>query len=448
MVSERLHVIRDDVLVGVLDRGDDERLQFTFSEHAVDVAEGNVLVSASLPVRRQPYSEGELLPFFEGLLPEGLPRERLARRLRLEPNDVFGFLREIGLDCAGAFSIVPEGFDAALARQEGVEWLSEEELAAKIRELAARPLAVEPERDIRISLAGAQDKMAVVVEEGRIGLPRGTTPSTHILKPASQVLREGPRAMRLAYPALVANEAFCMKLSHLTGLRTAAVDVVSIAGAPALLIERYDRERNAAAKVLRIHQEDFCQALGIASRKKYQKDGGPGLPEFLELLQRHSTMVTEDEPELISRVAFNYAVGNADAHAKNFSILYPGSRVRLAPAYDLISTHVYDQLSHDMATSINRMFDIRAIEPIYWQKELTQLGLRQRFYAGRLADLAERIGAALPAALDWINEKELADRRVDAIAQLVRRRLRVLRGISALPPPTVPTKGDGRGEGL
>jgi len=226
VVSERLSVVYETQVVATLQRDEDGTLELTYSDLARDVAEGRVLLSASLPVRREPYRGAVLMPFFEGLLPEELVRQRLAARLRIEAGDVFGFLREIGRDCAGAFSIIPEGVDPVAAEGEGVAWLSQDDLAEAIRDLAARPLGVEPDQDIRISLAGAQDKLVVVLADGRVGLPRGTTPSTHILKPASQVAI-GRRA-RPAFPALVSNEAFCMKLAELSGLAVPPVDLMMI----------------------------------------------------------------------------------------------------------------------------------------------------------------------------------------------------------------------------
>jgi serine/threonine-protein kinase HipA len=430
-VTERLLVVYEAEVVASLERQDDGRLKLTFAERVIEDAEGRVLLSASLPVRREPYTESDLMPFFDGLLPEEQVRQRLAIRLRLEPNDAFGFLREIGRECAGAFSIIPEGIDPVAAGQEGVAWLSEDALATTINDLAARPLGIETAMDIRISLAGAQDKLVVVIDNGRIGLPRGTTPSTHILKPASQV-RSG-RSRNRAFPGLVPNEAFCMKLAELSGLNVAPVEMKLIDMEPAIIIKRYDREHFEGG-VRRLHQEDFCQALGVLPYRKYEKDGGPGLPQYLNLIGRYSSRVVDDEPELIDRVAFNYTIGNADAHAKNFSLLYPELGVaRLAPAYDLISTHVYSQLTHDMATSINGTYDSRAIEAVHWRKEIVRLGLREQLYSGRLADLADRIEAAVPDALAWIEDGNMDNTKVQAVAALVRRRAGVLRGIKDSP---------------
>jgi serine/threonine-protein kinase HipA len=432
-MSERLSVVYETQIVATLERKDDGLLELTYTDLALEIAEGRVLLSASLPVRREPYSGGAALaPFFEGLLPEEPVRQRLAVRLRVDASDVFGLLREIGRECAGAFSIIPEGMDPVAAESEGVAWLSQDDLAAVISDLAARPLGVEPGEDIRISLAGAQDKLVVVVTDGRVGLPRGTTPSTHIIKPASPVAIG--RRRRPAFPALVSNEAFCMKLAELSGLDVPSIDLMIIDREPALIVARYDRDASRDP-IRRLHQEDFSQALGVPAYRKYEKDGGPGLSAYFELIRRFSSRVVDDEPALIERVAFNYIIGNADAHAKNFALLYPELAVaRLAPAYDLVSTHVYGQLTHDMATSINGIYDSRAIQPVHWQKEFVRLGLKERLYAERMNDLAERVDAALPKAIAWVAEKGVHNRLVESIADLVTKRLPIIRRVHQLPP--------------
>ena len=302
-------------------------------------------------------------------------------------------------------------------------------MAETVAELATRPLAVEPGEDIRISLAGAQDKMAVVVEGDQIGLPRGTTPSTHIVKPSSTV-RRGRRGRDLAYPALVANEAFCMTLARESGLTVPDVRVMDIDGEPALLISRYDRDwRNG--QVERVHQEDFCQALGVPGRLKYEKNGGPDVGRYLALLGRWSADVADDVAQLVDLIAFNYLIGNADGHAKNFSLLHRNG-LRLAPAYDLLSTHVYSHLTKEMGTSINGMFDSRAIKPIHWRKEIERLDLSVRLYARRLANLADRVEHGAPSARAQFEGGSVADKQIEQIIGLIRERATVLRSIQEL----------------
>ncbi len=418
-MTERLWVVRDGVTIADLER-DDGGLALRFRPEVVARATGAPILSVSLPVRAEPYADAELLPFFAGLLPEGLVRERLALRFRLDVSDVFGFLRAIGRDSAGALSIVEEGTDLAAEREAGVAWLSDEQLAQRVADLGTRPLADEPDAGIRISLAGVQDKMAVVVDGDRIGLPRGTTPSTHILKPASTE-RRGRRGDKPAYPSLVANEAFCTVLAARANLRVASVEIRAIDGAPALLIARYDRA-GAGTQATRIHQEDICQALGIAPDRKYEADRGPGLNDYLQILRRWSVDVLADQQELMDRVAFNYLVGNADAHAKNTSLLHGVEGIRLAPAYDLLSTLAYGHLSPAMAVAINGMYDGDALRAVHWRKSFRQLGLNEALYGNRCAALAARVTEVLPGAREQLRLWGVGNGVLDGIASRVAER--------------------------
>jgi len=320
MPAERLWVVRGDDVVADLDRAEDRTLSVKYRAAIVDREPGAPVLSVSLPARTETYNAAELLPFFDGLLPEGRARDRIAAERRLDPSDTFGMLREIGRDNAGALSIVPEGTDLVAVREEGVVWLTDEELLREIDRLAERPLAVNPAQGIRISLAGVQDKMAVVrTADGHVGLPRGTQPTTHILKPASTE-RRGRRDDRLAYPGLVANEAFCSLLGRRAGLTTTNVEVRDVAGETVLYSERYDRTV-VDGTIQRLHQEDFCQALGLRTDAKYEAHGGPKVADYLKLLANWSSNVPVDQAEIVDRVGFSYLVGNADAHAKNHSLL-------------------------------------------------------------------------------------------------------------------------------
>lgn len=425
MPAERLWVARGEEVVADLDRDDMHRLSLRYRTEVVDQGEGGTpLLSVSLPVRREAYDEPALLPFFEGLLPEGTIRDRLARRFRLDPADAFGLLREIGRDCAGAFSLVPEGEDLHALSRGDVRWLDDQALAHEVASLADRPLADEPEEGIRISLAGAQNKMAVVIRGGRIGLPLGMTPTTHIIKPASVELR-GRRDQRLKYPSLVANEAFCTVLARRAGLRAVIVSVMTIDEVAALVIERYDRT-GSGDQVERIHQEDFGQALGVRPIFKYEEDGGPGLERYLELVTRVSADVLADQPELLDRIGFNYTVGNEDAHMKNFSVLHAREGTRLAPAYDLLSTFVYPDLKKSMAVSINGMHDSRALQPVHWSKEFRRLHVSERLYATRFADLADRVQAAIGPARAEVEGWRLGNGTLDSLVALVNERVGML----------------------
>jgi serine/threonine-protein kinase HipA len=204
---------------------------------------------------------------------------------------------------------------------------------------------------VRLSLAGAQEKLAIHRSPQGISIPLGGAPSTHILKPAIE-----------RFGGLIHNEAFCMNLARLIGLSVAPVEVGNIEGIDYLLVERYDRRWEAdgepiGQRLKRIHQEDFCQALGIVPERKYQNEGGPSLKESFVLLRECSSSPVLDLNALLDAVIFNALIGNHDAHGKNFSMIYSGGKTRMAPLYDLLCTTLYTELSTKMAMKVGGEYD-------------------------------------------------------------------------------------------
>lgn len=418
MGTERLGVLLHRQPVALLERGTGGHLQLSY----LPTVDARDALSLSLPVRTEPYDESQLLPFFDGLLPEGRVRDQLATRFRIEPGDVFGLLREFGRECAGAVTVVPEGEAESPASSE-VRWLTDEELAQTIADLEVRPFADEPSDNVRISLAGTQGKLVVIIgPDGQVGLPRGATPSTHILKPQPKVLR----GSRLAYPEIVANEAFCMVLATRAGLATAEVGIRRIAQEPVLVVRRYDRTPGGQ----RLHQEDLCQALGVPSRLKYEADGGPGQREYLVLLTRHSADPLEDRLALLERIALCYLIANDDMHAKNFALLYT-PKVRLAPAYDLLSTGIYPHLKREMGAAVNGMYDAEQLRAIHWRKHFKRVGVSEELFAARFASLARRVVAAVPRARAQISEWDIASGTTDKIVAIIERRAARLAELAA-----------------
>jgi serine/threonine-protein kinase HipA len=300
----------------------------TFSYTAEWIKAGYPPLSQSLPLTGE-YTERNVKAFFGGLLPEGELRKMLALELQVSDENDFSILEHVGGDCAGAVSLYVPG--KAPKKGEGrVDWLDNDGVASLTRELPERPMYAGPEDEYRLSLAGAQDKLPVVVgDEMRIGLPRGGRPSTHILKTPIEHL-----------PATVLNEAFCLRVGSRLGLNCANAEPHRVNGAEMLLVERYDRaERDA--KTVRLHQEDFCQALAIESSHKYENEGGPKLVDCVELLRRVSKTPARDLPRFLDAWALSYLAGNHDAHGKNYSLLYDESGPALAPTYDVLSTIVY-----------------------------------------------------------------------------------------------------------
>ena len=278
---------------------------------------GAMPLSQSLPLRKERFKGKECRGFFAGILPEESKREIIARNLGISARNDYAMLEQIGGECAGAVTFIPAGGPLP-ERNYGYRKLSEKELAAILRELPKRPLLAGDE-GIRLSLAGAQDKVAVRIEDGQVSVPLGGAPSTHILKPAVE-----------RFEGVVFNEALCMRLAAAAGLPAAGVETRSVDGVDFLLVERYDRYHRqvpGAEPVLeRLHQEDFCQAQGIVSEMKYQKEGGPSLKQCFGLLREVSSAPVIDLARLLDAVIYNYLVGNNDAHGKNFSLLYKAGK--------------------------------------------------------------------------------------------------------------------------
>lgn len=302
---------------------------------------GATLLSTVLPARNEPFGAEATGAYLDGLLPDGARRERIARELGVDPGDACGLLAEIGGDCAGAVSFRPQGVEPP-AEAAPPAWLTEDELEELIGAQPPRRL-FDPasERRMRASLAGLHHKLALVREEGsgRWGWPGPGLPSTHIVKPETG-----------EFPDLAANEHFCTEVARCAGLAVAHTEHVLIAGRPCLVSRRFDRVGSGAGAT-RIHQEDLCQALGFPPPGRAAtpfapagEEEGPGFAEACGLLE---ALGRRDEVRvLLTAAIFNYALGNGDAHGKNFALLHGEGGPSLAPLYDLSSTVVYDLPVH------------------------------------------------------------------------------------------------------
>ncbi len=371
----------------------DGRQEFQYHETWCDAIDG-FAISLALPRRREPFGNRETRAFFGGLLPDDEVRKRLARHLQVSWHNEFALLAEVGRECAGALALWPPELRPTVPGRQPPQPIDDVALARLLRDLPQRPLLAGGE--LRLSLAGAQDKIAVVVHGGAIALPPVGMPSTHILKvPIAN------------FAATVANEFFSMQLAAAAGLVTPPTSMRIVDGMPILLVERFDRVRTPDGIVQRRHQEDFCQALGVPPELKYQAEGGPGLPAIFELLTAHSTRAALDRLALLQMVFFHFLLGNADAHAKNFSLLLGVDHVRLAPVYDAMCTLVYPSLSSRLAMKIDKHFEFDEITVEHWEAFARTVGLapgmvRRRLeeLAATLPDLARSVAARHPEIAD------------------------------------------------
>lgn len=280
-------------------------------------------LSVSLPLREVPFEKDAPYPYFTNLLPEGNVLSALAGRLGIAETDKFGLLKAIGGDCAGAVSLYPEGVEPPDPDAYDYEFLTPGGLQHKIQELNNNPFLAADEK--RLSLAGAMEKLPVCFRDGRICLPLNSAPTTHILKPPVETLQ-----------GIVTNEAYCMTLAKGMGLDVPKVQIIRINEMPVYLIERYDRVEKDG-HIIRLVQEDFCQVLNLVPQQKYDLSFG----QCFDAIRTHCANPIQESRKMLSLILFNGLIGNSDGHAKNISLLHDEGGTRLAPFYDLVSTHYY-----------------------------------------------------------------------------------------------------------
>ncbi len=409
-MTRALSVWWDRTLAGTLriDRHGD--LSFAYGQAWLDDP-ARPPISQSLPKRAEPFNRRETRPFFAGLLPEEAQREAVARSLGISEGNDFRLLEALGGDVAGALTLWPEGeTPPAQPETSTAHPLSEIELVEILDALPKRPMLAG--RDgLRLSLAGAQQKLPVVLVDGRVALPQPGQPTTHILKP--------PIAR---FPVTTENEAFAMRLAEAVGLKVAAVEPRHVAGRPFLLVERYDRTIDADGRVRRLHQEDFCQALGIPSEQKYASEGGPVFKDCFDLVRRACTPPAPSLLALLDAAIFNVILGNADAHGKNFSLLYAGGKVSLTPLYDLLCIVAYPELSPKFAMRVAKRATLEEFRPDTWEQFAENVGIGAPHTRRRVRALAEAVTEQAPRLVAALGEFGLDAAALGNFSDIVRAR--------------------------
>ncbi len=377
--------------------------EMSFSYDAAWLADTAVpAVSASLPKQVAAFGRRACSPFFGGLLPEEAQREMVAKLLGVSKGNTFSLLKALGGDVAGALTLWPEGETPPAdyipdAHHHTVDTLDDARLIALLDALPTRPFLAGTD-GLRLSLAGAQSKIPLVIHQGRIALPAPGQPTTHILKPPI------PR-----FQATTENEAFAMRLAAAMGLDVAPIEARVVAGRSFLLIQRYDRTMGADGKTRRLHQEDFCQALGVESERKYASEGGPNFKACFDLVRRVAHRPAVDVLKLLDAAIFNLLIGNCDAHGKNFSLLYGVNGVVLAPLYDLLSTAAYPELSPKLAMKMGKCATLEDIDPSAWRKFASDAGLAAPYVQRRVIELAEKLIHCGPPVVAPLCQRGLAE---------------------------------------
>ena len=403
-----LDVYLNDDLAGQLAQSADGRLSFSYAPAFLQRATAGI--SLSLPLRDAPFAGRETRAFFSGLLPEESVRARLAACLGISEKNTFALLREVGGECAGALALYPQDGQPPAISGDEVETLDDARLGEILTLIKRRPMLAGDD-GYRLSLAGAQDKLAVGLRGGQVVLLKGGQATTHILKPIIDHIADSAH-----------NELFCMRLAKRVGIDVPHVDIHFVNNTPYYLVQRYDRAIRDDGSVARIHQEDFCQASGIPPELKYEREGGPGIADCLGILARYGARPAADQTRLRQRVIFNYLIGNADAHGKNLSLLYSGAKPELAPAYDLLGTAVYPDLSDKMAMKIGGKYKPDEVFLRHWHRLVPDTRTAQAALNRELKNMATAATENAIALKRELNAQNITSPVFDTIQQVIEAR--------------------------
>jgi serine/threonine-protein kinase HipA len=398
-----LNIFIGSHLVGQLIRESSGAVSFTYDADWLDW-EHAMPISLSLPLRPDRYIGRPVMAVFENLLPDNDDiRKRVAEKVGAEGIDAYSMLAQIGRDCVGAMQFLPEGEEPTSQNGLTGNPLTETQVEALLNDLERNPLGLRKESGFRISVAGAQEKTALLWHDNQWIEPTGTTPTTHIIKPQIGKL---PNGMDLSDS--VENEHFCLKLLEGFGLPVAKTEIANFGAQKALVIERFDRRRTKDGRLIRLPQEDCCQALSVPPTTKYQSDGGPGIVEISKLLQR------SDEPRLDQMNFFKanilfWLMGATDGHAKNFSIaLTPAGRFQMTPLYDVLSvqpmldTHQLNRKDMRLAMRVGNRnhYRVDKITGRHFFETGQNAGLPKRVIKGIMEEIIENSENALIATMD------------------------------------------------
>lgn len=400
----------------------DQRVVFSYSRGWVSAAaEGKAhALSVSMPIQDAEFAPDVVEAFIAGLLPDSVAhRKLLAQQLDIldDPSD-FAFLSKLGRDCAGAITVIPSSERLGHDEAPSYEILSEVELEEYIRTLPQRPLLVDEDDGVLLSLAGVNDKAAVVVVKGQVALPHYGFPTTHILKPDIAGLPESIRV-----------EHFCLQLAKACGLVVPKSKIMKAGDQVFMQMSRYDRmlvAKEEGQELVRLHQEDFCQALAQFPARKYERHGGPSWKDCFSLMRLTEDPVASTN-DLLGRAIFQYLVGNPDAHAKNYSLLYrKNGAIRLAPFYDLNNAAAFranfKKVKPLMAMAIGGEFNRDEVSLSNWKVFAKECGISSRLVVRRLeemsTDIAKEVANLREAARGTISDAA----RLDIVVEDVKRR--------------------------
>ena len=413
-----LNVFLNARLAGVLRRESSGAIDFRYDPQWLSWGP-TFPISLSLPLREDRYTGPPVFAAFDNLLPDSEPiRRRVAKQVGAGGTDAYNMLAALGHDCVGALQFLPQGVDPGTAGKVEGKPVSKSEVADIIQNLASAPLGMGQDDDFRISIAGAQEKTALLRRKGKWYKPTGTTATTHILKPQIGRLPNG-----IDLSNSVENEYLCLKLLTALGVPAANVEIADFGKRRTLIVERFDRHWTNDKRLIRLPQEDCCQALSVPSTRKYQSDGGPTMKDILLLLKGGDA--PQDDPATFLRASIVFwLIGATDGHAKNFSIfLSPGGRYRLTPLYDVLSaqpsldTKQIQRKAFKLAMSVgkNHHYEVNEILPRHFIQTAETSGVEAHVVHAIFKDLVENFESAFAKV-----EKALPKGFPEALANSIR----------------------------
>jgi serine/threonine-protein kinase HipA len=394
-----LRVLLNNRLVGHLTKAATGAIEFRYDptwlawDHALPA-------SLSLPLREDAFRGDSVTAVFDNLLPDSdALRRRVAERVGTAGIDAYSLLAAIGRDCVGALQFVGDGDDhgddSHSLAGDAIDNVAIEKM---LKGLAQAPLGLTRDDDFRISVAGAQEKTALLLQNGKWLKPHGKTPTTHIIKTQ---IGELPNGIDLSNS--VENEYYCLRLVAAFGLPVNNAEIAKFGKTTALVIERFDRRWTKDGRLLRLPQEDCCQALSVPPTRKYQSDGGPGLVQLLNLFKGSDTPA-EDQAMLLKAQMIFWLIGATDGHAKNFSIfLSQGGRFHLTPLYDVLSAQPSldrgqiqrKQMKLAMSVGSKNHYRIAEVQGRHFVQTAEAAGVPKRLVENAIASVADQATAAL-----------------------------------------------------
>lgn len=421
----QLKVLINGEKVGSLQRKSSGQVSFQYSKTWLENPKA-VPISLSLPLRQTALTENKVRSFFENLLPDNDEiKKRLAEKFQANSIEAVELLGVMGKDCVGALQIIPENEEPPKTYEVKGEEVSNSQIYKILNNLSRSPLGLQEDDDFRISIAGAQEKTAFLWLNNKWHRPVGATPSTHIFKPQLGMIKN-----KIDMTTSVENEWICLKIAHHYGLKVPSAEIFDFNSIRCLVVERFDR-RHTSEGIVRIPQEDLCQALGVSPTKKYQKHGGPSIKQIIKFLTS-SDYQDQDRKDFIKAQILFQLLGATDGHSKNFSIFITPSGFAMTPLYDILSLHpaLHDrQIERKdcklaMSVGDNNHYRVYEIQRKHWYQTIKSSDFSEKILDSIFEEIFE-LSKTLEKAFEK-KPREITDEYLNKILSGIQKNLSIL----------------------